>query len=81
MTTPPPPALGELVHYLDDSPAPTCLAAHVTEVNVSDPEHVGLCVLYPTGNFFKGLSIGGVFHSTEDAPNSWHRTEEHQEIA
>lgn len=77
MTAPTPPMLGQLVHYLDDSSEPSCLAALVTEIDGADPGHAGLCVLYPSGTFFKGLGIGGVRHDAEDAPDSWHHVTEH----
>jgi hypothetical protein len=64
-----PPGVGRVVHYVshgtptlgDGSQAfpPACRAAIVTEVDPADPSRVGLCVLNPTGQFFRPLAAGG----------------------
>lgn len=56
-----------------------CRAATVTEVTEdwengygSDMHKVGLCVLNPTGLFFRSLADGGSEHSQLGTPGSWH---------
>lgn len=58
-----------------------CRAAVVTEVGDANlGEHsreVGLCVLNPTGMFFRDIDSGGNPHDpTGRAPGSWHAIDE-----
>lgn len=65
------PTVGRIVHYVshgtpvraDGTQAFTaqCRAATVTEVNVEEPDQVGLQVTNPTGFFFHPLAEGGCF--------------------
>ena len=78
----PPPEVGGNVHYLSHgSPVlpdgtqvyrAQCRAAIITETG-PDPDVVGLCVLNPTGLFFRSLAEGG---NTRDRSvttgGSWH---------
>lgn len=77
-------AVGSIVHYVaygtpgGEYPAGVCRAAVVTEV-ATDTDHVpqglwnvGLCVLNPTGMFFKQ----DIPYDAGRAPGSWH--EAHQ---
>jgi hypothetical protein len=54
-----------------------CRAAMVTEVGEANfgehPEEVGLCVINPTGLFFRSISDGGNPHdASAGIPGSWH---------
>jgi len=78
----PKPSVGRVVHYVsfgtpirgDGSQAFTsqCRKADVTEVDPVDPWKVGLCVVNPTGVFFRPLSDGGAMNDeTEHAGGTW----------
>jgi hypothetical protein len=81
--TNPKPSVGRVVHYVsfgtpkreDGSQAYTsqCRKADVTEVDPADPWKVGLCVVNPTGLFFRPLSDGGCMNDeTEHQGGTWH---------
>ena len=70
------PSVGRVVHYVafgtpgGEYPAGICRAATITEVN---PEYlpqgrVALCVLNPTGLFFREA----VLYDADHKPGSWH---------
>jgi hypothetical protein len=74
------PSIGRIVHYVSyGTPGAEykseCRAAIITEV--SDAEHidapgrVGLCVLNPTGIFFRSLADGGCLHDEAGARGCW----------
>ena len=78
---PPPaaPSVTRLVHYVSHGSADgrfpgTCRAALVTEVDPADPYLLGLCVINPTGLFFRPLVDGGSVANFVDHrdPGSWH---------
>jgi hypothetical protein len=82
------PTIGRIVHYVsygspirdDGSQAyhSECRAAIITEVDVLDGITVGLCVLNPTGQFYRSLEAGGCdYLGTNAHPNverggTWH---------
>ncbi|MER7047722.1 hypothetical protein [Streptomyces jumonjinensis] len=83
----PAPSIGRIVHYvshgtpvLDDGTRafpPACRAAVVTEVDLADPDRVGLAVDNPTGRFYHPLAAGGCRRAdggcTDPAAGgSWH---------
>lgn len=56
-----------------------CRAAIVTEVamipgteDVIDSEPIGLCVLNPTGMFFRTMAEGGCHHDEQQGAGTWH---------
>lgn len=74
------PSVGRIVHYVSHgSPVlaggyqmytSQCRAAIVTEVT---GDGVGLCVLNPTGQFFRSLADGGCAHDEDEkAGGTWH---------
>lgn len=68
------PSVGRIVHYVaygtpgGEFPAGICRAAIITEVSLTRPQIVGLCVLNPTGQFFN-REIG---YDEGNAPGTWH---------
>lgn len=82
------PSIARMVHYVSHGtpvrPDGTqeytsqCRAATITELSYLDPEltrptdEVGLCVLNPTGFFFRS----DVPYSADHKPGSWHWPEE-----
>lgn len=67
------PTVGRTVHYV--APAGICRAAVITEIGVplseghlDERQHVGLCVLNPTGQFFNR----GVPYDPDKKPGTWH---------
>lgn len=75
------PSVGRIVHYVSHgSPVQpdgsqmytaTCRAAVISEVG-DDDAVVGLCVLNPTGVFFRTLAEGGCHRDDEHTGGSWH---------
>lgn len=74
--------IGQTVHYVSHGtpvradgtqayPA-RCRAATITEEDQRDNNEVGLCVVNPTGLFFRSLADGGNGHSQTGEPGSWH---------
>lgn len=82
MTSEQKPSIGRIVHYVSfgtpvredgsQAYAAQCRAAVVTEVGLG--YEVGLCVLNPTGQFFRSLSDeGGVMADfTQNQGGTWH---------
>ena len=90
------PSVGRVVHYVSHGTpvrpdgtrayAPECRAAFVTEVptdyygDVEDGKPIGLCVINPTGMFFRSIADGGCLYdssqgsvgSPDGAPGTWH---------
>lgn len=74
--TPSAPRVGDVVHYVSygtpgNEYRPACRAAVVTEVSswvesATDQPSVGLCVLNPTGVFFRTLDAGGCSYHPGD---------------
>jgi len=64
--------------------SPACRAATVTEI--ADPNFgegetlLGLCVINPTGIFFRTLAEGGCDHSIVGTPGSWHSLAECEQV-
>jgi hypothetical protein len=71
------PTVGQIVHYVSYGSAggeypSRCRAAVVTEV-AGDSLTVGVCVLNPTGVFFRPLSDGGCAHDEDhQRAGTWH---------
>jgi hypothetical protein len=67
------PSVGRIVHYVaygtpgGEFPAGVCRAAVVTEVH-KDGESVGICVLNPSGLFFKTP----IRHDENKGVGTWH---------
>jgi hypothetical protein len=72
------PSVGRIVHYVSyGTPggefSPQCRAATITEVADGADEHVGLCVLNPTGLYFLALDAAGCRHDEDvKAGGTWH---------
>lgn len=64
------PSIGRVVHYVPPGEDPPCLAALVTEVDMSgDPESsVCLCIFAPSGMFFQS----GTAYDKENGEHTWH---------
>lgn len=75
------PMLGETVHYVSFGTPPradgsqaypsVCRAATVTEYAV-EVDTAGLCVINPTGLFFRSLADGGAPYGDSAQPGSFH---------
>lgn len=65
------PSPGRIVHYVSygtpggEYPS-VCRAAIVAEVDASDPNHIGLVAINPTGLFFHPLADGGCRYEHPD---------------
>lgn len=60
----PMPSVGRIVHYVSyGTPGGEFKKEHraaiITEIDEHDPHRVGLCVLNPSGMFFRSLADGG----------------------
>jgi hypothetical protein len=77
------PSVGRIVHYVSyGTPGgeytSQCRAATITEIGEENFGEgrglVGLCVLNPTGMFFRSLERGGCEHDGSDKPRggTWH---------
>lgn len=87
------PTVGRVVHYVSyGTPggeyASQCRAAIVTEVSSwvnsgTDQHDVGLCVLNPTGIFFRSLAVagGGCRYDTGYGGGTWHWPERAEETS
>lgn len=69
------PSVGRIVHYVaygtpgGEFPAGVCRAAMVTETDSEGAiEHVGMCVMNPTGLFFNRH----IPHDESKKPGTWH---------
>lgn len=85
------PSIGRIIHYVSfGTPGgeytSQCRAAIITEVDPTDPQHVGLEAFNPTGNFHHPLGMGGCRYEHPDngpagkaSGGTWHWPERVEE--